>query len=70
MNMAINRYLDQEIDYQEESQGVAQRGGVEKINRPSRRPAHQRSAHASSATFTRASTSQIPASELPGELAE
>jgi hypothetical protein len=48
MNMAINRYLDQEIDYQDESQGVAQRGGVEKINRPSRRPAHK-TKHAPSA---------------------
>lgn len=39
MNMAINRYLEEETDSQDEPRGAAQRGGVEKINRPGRRPA-------------------------------
>jgi hypothetical protein len=41
MNMAIKRYQDKEIDSEDESLGVPQRGGIEKINRPSRRPAHK-----------------------------
>jgi hypothetical protein len=40
MNMANNGYLDQETD-QDDSRGAAPRGGVEKINRPGRRPAHK-----------------------------
>ena len=40
MNMA-NNYQEQEIDYQDDSRSVAARGGIEKINRPQRRPAHK-----------------------------
>ncbi len=41
MNMANSRYQEQDSDYQDDSQGIVQRGGIEKINRPSKRPAYK-----------------------------